>query len=195
MIRFEVTTSGDPAVLKRIQDGLSNRARLHARIADAAENFSKDYVQKLHSRDEEHETANRLGAKRTGEFLRISKAIESESNESAAVLRFPRASRIRAAFGGYTVRPVKVKYLTIPAHRLTYGMRAREFDNLEFRFLGRHKALVFSSGPETGKVAYWLTKERTIKEDRGLLPFPQYPKLASRVAVAYVQELTQGGAA
>lgn len=194
MITISVTAKGNALQLQRIREGLANRAPLHARIAANTEEFTKTYVRALHSRQEEHRTATRLGATPTGEFIRAAKGISSVSDASGATLRFPRASRLRAAFGEYTVRPKNgPKWLTIAAHATTYGHRARVFTNLKFQFRGqRHAALVFDDGPYKGKVAYWLVKETTIKEDRGLVPFDELPIVAMRVAQAYVKSLKDG---
>ncbi len=193
---IEIDIKGDAAVVQRIRAGLVNRRPLHARLAVTTEKFTKDYVAALHDRPQEHRTANRLGAKPTGEFIRASRLIGSASDDAGVTLRFPRASRLRAAFGTYTVRPRNVKYLTIPAHALAYGMRARELDGLKFRMFGhRAKALVFGEGPFKGKVAYWLVKEATINEDRGLLPFEQLPAVIRGVAMAYIAELRKGALA
>jgi hypothetical protein len=184
VIRIQVAVEGTD-VLRRLAGGLSNRAPLHARIAVTTRNFVQDHVRGL----DQHRTANRLGAQPTGHLATAAKGIESESDERAATLKIPRASRLRAAFGTYTIRPKNgKKYLTIPDNARTYGKRVAEIrEPLHFRMVGgRHKALCFKDGT----VAFWLREQVTIKEDRTLLPFAQLPRLCRRVAVAYIEEIT-----
>lgn len=188
MISIKISGAGAIIKLGRIQEGLKRRAGLHARMAGTGAEFTRQYVSKLHENSAEHETANKLGATPTGHFLKISGAIEGQSDETSVSILVPRASRLRAAFGSYVVTPKNVKWLTIPADARAYGKRAREFPPgaLECRWMGRGLALVFVSD---GKVAYWLVKKASIKEDRTLLPFTKYPELMARVANAYVLEL------
>jgi hypothetical protein len=188
MIRIQVAVEGTD-MMRRLAGGLRQRGPLHARIAVETRNYVRDYVQRLDSRPEEHRTANRLGATPTNHLATAAKGIESESDERAAILKVPRASRLRAAFGTYTIRPKNgKKYLTIPDNARTYGKRVAEIrEPLHFRMVGgRHKALCFKDGT----VAYWLREQVTIKEDRTLLPFAQLPRLCRRVAVAYIEEIT-----
>jgi len=190
MIQIQVAVKGT-AVMQRLAGGLDNRAPLHARVAVNALDHVQKYVRGLNR----HRTATRLGAAPTNHLHNQAKRIESRSDDLAATLLFPRASRLRAAFGTYTVRPKNGrKYLTIPAHRLTYGKRVSDVEEpLFFKMVGgRFKALCFQKGNLAGTVAYWLREEVTIKEDRTLVPFAELPEVTRRVAVAYIDELISG---
>jgi len=193
VIQIQVAVTGNEVMkqLQRLRNGLADRRQLHARVAVNLEAYVVDHVRGLN----QHRTANRLGASPTNHLEKSSKLINSDSDQQGAVLRFPRASRLRAAFGTYKVRPRSgKKYLTIPAHRLTYGKRVSDIQEpLFFKMVGgRHKALCFQKGAGlAGTVAFWLREEVTIKEDRTLIPFSRLPELTRRVAVAYVEELIE----
>lgn len=192
MITIEVKVGGVTDLMQRILAGLEDRTVLHARMASKTELLAVDYVSKL----DRHATARELGAKPSDHLAKAAKGIESVSDNDGATLRFPRASRLRAAFGDFTIRPKNgSKYLTIPASAKTYGKRVGEIQEpLHFQMIKeRYKALCFKDGT----VAYWLRAEVTIKEDRSLLPFDQIKALAQRIARDYIHELANqdGGAA
>lgn len=195
-VTLKITAEGDAAGLRKFRQGMSGGGlvEVHGRIAKKLKEFVSVHV----AANDDHATATRLGATPTGHMAKLAKRIEAGSDATHAVLRIPRKSRLRAAFGGFTITPGNgKKYLTIPAHKMTYGKRVAQFPEGTFapRLLGRYMALVFRAGPEKGRVAYWLKASVVVKEDRTLLPFEEIPQVAQRVASAYIAELTQGGPA
>lgn len=191
-IDVRVTDGG----LRNLRRGLSGSELkgLHGRIAKDLKTLVVNHV----ATDDSHVSANRLGARPTGHMEKAAKRIEAVGEDARAVIKIPRKSRLRAAFGDYTLTPKAGKtYLTIPAHPLTYGRSVRSFPEETFKFaiLRAHRhfpVLLFRKG---GEVAYWLRKNVEIKEDRTLLPFDEIPVAAARVASEYVRELCQGGVA
>ncbi len=182
--------------LLRFRKGLGDpaeRQEAHARIAKASLEFTKRFVEA----DASHATAARLGATPTGHAARTAKKIEAEGTPEAAILKIPRKSRLRAAFGDFEIRPGSGKtYLCLPAHAATYGKMPSSFpkDAFKFAILHAHRifpVLLFASGPEQGNVAFWLRRSVKIKENRALLPWDQLPVLAARVAGKYLTELAQ----
>lgn len=195
MINLQITVSDLAApALQRLRTGLANRGSLHARMAGDAERFVKDRGA-VTSRTE-HRSAEKLGARPTNHLYKAYQAIESDSNADAAILRIPRASRLRAAFGDYVLRPGSgKKYLTIPVHRDAYGKRAGEFSNLFFVRVGPRMTPALARPVSTGEgleIMYFLTKSSRIREDRGLIPFDDLTEEAMDSARAFVDELIGG---
>ena len=193
---IDVTISGGRKGLKRFRSGIADPAGLfevHTRIAAEVKDYTSLYV----ASDEDHSTANRLGAEPTGHMAQMARRIEAEGDETRAVLKIPRKSRLRAAFGAFTITPNGgKKWLAIPAHRETYGIRAALYTkaNLYFKIVGgRFPALCFKDGEFKGFVAYWLRRAVNVKEDRTLLPWDELPEIASRVVYEYCQELMEEG--
>lgn len=197
-VRMEVTLSGSAAGLARFRRGVGDTAGLkevHARIARAAKDFTAAYV----AADDSHATADKLGAKPTGHMAKASRRIEGEGEVYRAVLKIPRKTRLRAAFGGFQIRPLAPrKWLAKSCHRLTYGVRPALCPYpLDFKMIaGRFPALVFadtvSPADLIGTAAYWLMRETSVKEDRSLLPWEDLPEVSARVAGEYISELTKG---
>jgi hypothetical protein len=161
-LRIDLKVEGlAPEDLAMLKATLQNPAPLHAKIAGDAETFIKKAGPGIASQN--HRSANRLGATPTGHLDDAYQAIEGSSTAAAAVLTIPRASRLRAAFGAYAVRPTKSKYLTIPVHKDAYGKRAREIDDLFPLRVGPRKTLVLarrdeSAGPSENQ--RFLTRAR-----------------------------------
>lgn len=192
MIQIEVRAAGSGAAVRRLVARLEDRRGMHERIAVEAEKFTKKFVSEL----PDHATATRLGAKPTGHLARTARAIESDATERTARVRVPRASRLRAAFGTYVVRPGPgKKYLTIPQAAEAYGRRAKEIEGLVPMRVGPMRQLVLAKKREGGEgmtVFYRLVTEATIPEDRSLLPLDQLPEVARRVAAAYLRGMMPG---
>ncbi len=187
MIQIEVRAAGSAVAVRRLVERLEDRRGMHSRIAVEAEKFTKKFVSAL----PDHATAQRLGAKPTGHLARAARGIESDATEQTARVRVPRASRLRAAFGTYVVRPGPgKKYLTIAQAAESYGRRAREIEGLVPMRVGPMRQLVLARKSEGGEgltVLYRLVTEATIPEDRSLLPLDQLPEVARRVAAAYLR--------
>jgi hypothetical protein len=189
-IDIQIANTATPE-LQAIAGRLANPAAIHAAIAGSSERFLKKFG--AARAKEEHRTATRLGAKPTGHLVDAYNRIESGSDTTAARLFIPAASRLRAAFGTYTVRPTEGrKWLTIPITAEAYGKRAREIDGLAFIFNQETTTalLIKRNGDGTYKPYYLLVKQVTIPEDAGLIPFDDLAQNAADAAELY---LIQGG--
>lgn len=209
-IRLDLQMDGlSPEELRALSETLADPAELHAQIAGDAEAFMKAVGPGIAAGN--HRTAQRLGANPTGHLAAAYQAIESESDATGAALLIPRASRLRAAFGPYTLQPKSSKYLTIPTHRESYGRRARELDDL-FVIARPGKGLVLArrddDGPDANsrfllranpgkrrsargrdagiEVMYLLVTDAEIPEDPNLIPFEELANEAQRSAAEYI---------
>lgn len=196
-VRVQIDDQATAPMLMRLTSGLRNRGALHARIAVEAQRFLKDAGVRISKN--QHRTAEMLGAKPTRHLEKAYAAIESESSEAAAVIRVPRASRLRAAFGDYVVRPGSGKrYLTIPVHKDAYGRRAGEFPDLFFVRVGPRQTPALARKVSTGEgmeVMFFLTKAAKIRHAPELIPFDLLGQQAADAVEAYVDSLLGGGEA
>ncbi|MCU0782277.1 MAG: hypothetical protein MUF04_14425 [Akkermansiaceae bacterium] len=194
MITLTVTTTG-PDVAASAAEKLRNPAGLHARMAGAMERFLKDFGRETSKT--EHNTASRLGARPTGHLGAAYEAVESSSSAQAASLWVPGASRLRAAFGPYTVRPGEGrKYLTIPVAREAYGKRAGEIEGLVPMRVGPKKTPILGMPHGGGRMTtyYLLVAQADIPEDAGLIPFEDLYAAGAAAAEKYLLE-EEGGTA
>lgn len=186
----EIDVTGlDDAGLGRISAALTNRAPLNRKIARDAERFTKEFGAR--KSQTEHRTASALGARATGHLAQAYQGIQSQSDASEARLLVPRASRLRAAFGSYVLKPTNSKYLTIPVSRLSYGRRAGEFDDLTFLRVGPRKTAILARKDADGNLEtmYLLTTSVNVKEDASLLPFPEIADGAAISVEEYFDDL------
>lgn len=185
-LRLELTMDGlGPEEFASLRETLADPAPLHAQIAGDAERFVKTIGPKIASR--QHRTAWSLGATPTNHLADAYQAVEGQSSASAAVLVVPRNSRLRAAFGPYTLTPKSSKYLTIPTAPETYGRRAREFDDLFPVRVGPRKTLVLARDTGSGlQTMYLLTDRADIPEDKTLLPFEELAEAARDSAEEFI---------
>lgn len=181
--------------MQRIRNGLADRRQLHATMAVAAQQFTRDYL----AANGSHATADRLKATPTGFRARIAQRIEADSNASEAIVRIPRNTGLGRAFAAIVLVPKAGKtYLTIPASAETYGKAVRDFPSETFKFAifqGAKPcpALLWAEdggSHKKGDVGYWLRRKVFQKQDRTLLPSDSaYLELGRRQAVAYVTQL------
>lgn len=192
---LEIKIEQNADLLQALRSGLANRMELHRAIAGDAEILYQRYVSSLNR----HKTAKQLKANPTEHLAKAAKRIEGAGAEDAAYVRIPRATGLGRAFRDLDITPkAGKKYLTIPAHRTTYGKRAGEIPHsMTFAIVGgRHRAMVFTSGPDKGTVAYWLRTAVSIKKDRTLLPSDEATlAVATRSAKSYIATVMKGGAA
>jgi hypothetical protein len=191
MINLTVTTTG-PDQAATAAARLASPAGLHARMAGAAEKFLKAFGAK--TSQTEHNTANRLGARPTGHLEDAYSRVESSSNEAAASLWIPGASRLRAAFGAYTITPSGGRqYLTIPVAAEAYGKRASEVTGLVFMRVGPKKTPILARPEDGDRITtfYLLAKQANIPEDTGLIPFDDLFAEAADAAELYLLEESQ----
>lgn len=203
MIETVITFSGSTATLQRLIRGLKDKSGLNARVAVDVLALTQTYVAGI----PDHKTANRLGAAPTNHLEKVSTQIESDSNKDQATIKIPKASRLAAAFGPYTVVPKKTDgFLTIPASAESYGRRARTFTGLKvMRVNPKTKELdpagmlalvrpTIEMQPHTPmNVLYLLARKVKIEEDRSLLPFDEMRVQAADSAAGYFTDLAKEG--
>lgn len=195
MIQISVKADADAsgAMLLRMASGLKNRGALHARLAVGGEAFLKEAGLRISKNN--HQTAEMLGAKPTRHLEKAYQSIESGSSDAAAVIRIPRASRLRAAFGDYVVRPGSgKKFLTIPVHKDAYGRRAREFDDLFFATVGPRMTPVLARKSSSGgmETMYLLTKAAKIKHAPDLIPWDLLEDELRELVEEHLDDLMKG---
>lgn len=176
--------------LQALRTRLADSGPIHAAMASAAETFVKDFGAK----NQEHRSASRLGASPTNHLFKAYRDIESQSDASSARLLVPRATRLRAAFGGYTVRPGNGrKYLTIPVAAAAYGKRAGEIPDLQFMRVGPKKTPILARPDGNGRITtfYLLAKQAVIPADEGLIPFDDMTAQAADAAELFILTGTQ----
>lgn len=203
--------------LRAVQAGLKERKAMHDRIAGDAEDFiRREAGPSIASNNKNHQSAMALGAPTTGHLHDAFQQIEFLATADACFLLVPGSSRLRAAFGEYTITPGEGKtYLTIPVARDSYGKRAGEFgDELFFALVGPKRQPVLARRQERvdsgsiqnrspkGKrydnskpleVLYILTRKSRIKEDRSLFPFEELERTALQSTSDYLNELLKEG--
>lgn len=168
-ITIDVSGAADEA-LQGLRTRIADSGTLHAVVASTSEPFVKDFG----ARNQEHRSASRLGARPTGHLYKAYQDIEGQSDASSARLLVPRASRLRAAFGGYTVRPgAGRKYLPIPVAAEAYGKRPGEVPGLVPMRVGAKKTPILARPDGNGRITtfFFLAKKADIPADEGLIPF------------------------
>jgi hypothetical protein len=195
MIPLKVTANIDglaetAEAVQRLRHAVADRRQIHARLAL----FGKEKLRVDIAGIQSHRTANRLGASPTEHLAKQARKIEAQSDATEAVILLPRAGRLRAAYGTYTIKPgAGKKFLAIPANAKTYGKRPGEIqETLKFvpfgGAAGRFKALVFPDG----EIAYWLKASITMEEDKTLIPFDILARDLAEEAVDYIDEIVNG---
>jgi hypothetical protein len=109
--------------LERAAQILGNRRRLNRAMAEGALPVVQNHFRSLSATNR-----NPYGA-RPRFWNRMLSSTKADSTESAAILRMP--AEVGFRYRGGTLRPVKAKYLTIPARSESYGKSARDFNDLE----------------------------------------------------------------
>lgn len=196
--------------LADLREGLQDKAAMNLRIATESEKWIKSPEVAGRISAEQHRTANKLGAAPTGHLEDAYQAIDAVSDADSARLLIPSHSRLRAAFGGYTIKPTKKKFLTIPIAAEAYGKRAGEFDDL-FVMSRPGKALMLArrdkGDSQRGfmrartyqnrrnrdrdaniKPLYLLLPSADIKGDETLIPFKKLEEVAVTAALDYIDD-------
>jgi len=189
VVKVDLSAKVTGAGIQRAITALRDRRALHAEMAREAVALTQDY---LLSRTN-HATAERLGAKPTGFYSRISKTVRGDATADAARIRMPRTTGLGRAFHSVVIRPGPGKmFLTIPACARTYGKTAGDFaGQLAFvqKIDKRTPMLVFK---DTGEVAFWLRRLVKQEQNRALLPSDRaYADHVSGVAEIYLSDLLE----
>jgi hypothetical protein len=190
---------------QRVAFALNDKTDLYAVLAAAGELFCKKHVKNL----SRHKTAARLQAQPTQHLQTVSTGIEGESDNNGASISIPRASRLRAAFGPYTVRPTGNRtYVSIPMAAATYGKSAGEYKGPTalIRCKGGNGYLIVEGEEQhtkSGKsrmvpvqpvsLLFALKLKVEIPEDRTLLPFDTLPNELGDRAGAYLYDIAKKG--
>ncbi len=148
-----------------------------------------------------HDTADRLGARRTGHLEDAAQSVAHTVDDDGASVSIS-SPGIRRAAGSYEIRPRQARALTIPVHRLAYGHRVAELRarGIEIfrpvapggrRGSGPHRDYLATVGSDGRlEVLYLLRQSVTIPQDRTLLPSDDaLSDAATRGARAVMQAL------
>ena len=175
------------ASLRRLWTVTTNCAEMHAAMAGATEIYLKKFG--AETSQTKHRTAERLGATPTGHLADAYSEIESGSDGAAMRLFIPGASRLRAAFGSYTVTPGSgKKYLTIPVAAEAYGKRARQIDGLQFMVVGPNRTPILAKSSGDRLTTYYLlVKSAMIPADPSLIHFDVLAEEAVDAAEEYLE--------
>lgn len=188
-LTLQINVSGSaPAKAAKLRGIMLDRAEMNASIGRDVLLLVQKHGAKVSA--VEHRSAESLGATPTRHLEKAYQAIQPVSDSTTATLLIPRASRLRAAFGTYTIRPTKPGgMLTIPVAAEAYGHRAKEFDLFPI-VVGPLKTPILCRKDGSGNLTtmYLLVPEATIPEDRGLLPFDEIPAQAIRSIEAFMDD-------
>lgn len=178
-ITVKISTPQLDAVIERL--GPSERSELHREIAAEVSETVRD-----HLRDyalSHHDTANRLGARPTGNLEDA--RVDASSGPDGATITVA-AFGIRRALGPIEIRPKNKQALTIPVAAIAYGhsvadLKAKGID--VFRPKGKNY-LAYRENPKSqfSTVIYILAKRATLKHEPDLLP--RQEELAANAAEA-----------
>lgn len=178
-ISVKISTPQLDAVIERLGPG--ERSELHREIAAEVSETVRD-----HLRDyalSHHDTANRLGARPTGNLEDA--RVDASSGPDGATITVA-AFGIRRALGPIEIRPKNKQALTIPVAAIAYGhsvadLKAKGID--VFRPKGKHY-LAYRENPKSqfSTVIYILAKRATLKHEPDLLP--RQEELAANAAEA-----------
>lgn len=179
-ISVKISTPQLDAVIERLGPG--ERSELHREIAAEVSETVRD-----HLRDyalSHHDTANRLGARPTGNLEDA--RVDASSGPDGATVTVA-ALGIRRALGPLEIRPRNKQALTIPVAAIAYG---RSVDYLRthgidvFRPKGKNYLAMSDGKGKDAKLVplYVLAKRATLKHEPDLLP--RQEELAANAAEA-----------
>jgi hypothetical protein len=181
------------AGLRAIMDKLQDRAGLHRALAGRVADLMQEHII-FKAAPSRHTTALRLGANVTHYLTIAGRSITNEGTANEGLVTITQNGSIFARVGGpVNVRPREKKWLTIPNVAEAYGKKAEEIPGLRLAWIGIRR-MVLVQGPKYAKKAdgkrrtkeeataykaelkkqtriiFWLKKQVTLPEDRGLLP-------------------------
>lgn len=157
---FKVTITPDPvADLDEIVQAHGGPVVYQA-IGAAVFDVAQDH---LAMRDRE---PNKTGFPKQHFWERVSRGTRQESDATSATIVFPYPMRAKVA--GAEIKPVRGKYLTIPAIAAAYGKRAGEFD-LRFAIVDGIGPALVTKDPEA-VVVFRLVRRAVLPPDPEALP-------------------------
>lgn len=178
MIATRVIDSATPSL-----QALLRQVRGPAGLKVAARGLSN--VARDHFDDLDRTRTNRLGGRRTHFWRAVRRSVQAPAVRGSVGVVGINHVGIRQRIDGGVIRPVKGKYLTIPARARAYGRTAREFDatfeivdgrpalveNLVSRVrVSKKTGKVLGTTTEGGDVLFWLVRKVTQKPDPNALP-------------------------
>jgi hypothetical protein len=183
MIAIQVNDQATPALRNLLrQAGGATGLKVAAR---GVANVLRDHFDERDRTD-----SNKLGGKRTHFWRAVRRSVQTPIvRGSTGVVGINHVGIGQKVRGG-TIKPVRAKFLTIPADPRAYGKRAGEFNNLSFGIVDGRPALVESEqtdfklgrrrkdgsrkitvlGTRGGGVIYWLVKKVHQNADPRALP-------------------------
>lgn len=147
-----------------------------------------------------HASADRLGAKHTKHMERAARDMSHEANADRGLIHLSMAG-IGRAFHDVTIRPVNVRWLTIPVARDSYGKRARDFEGrgiFVFRSKNGNMFLARTKGRRKNRrlePLFLLKKEVHQKQDATMLPRESEIRRTGRTAIRQELERQTWGSA
>lgn len=152
-----------------------------------------------------HSSAERLGAEPTGHLEDAAASVAHSVDDAGAAVSIS-SPGIRRAAGGYEIRPVRAKALTIPVHRIAYGRRAGEIRARGIQLFrplakggkrgqGPHRDFLAATLESGFAVLYLLRESVTIPQDRTLLPSDEDLSAAASSGARAVMQTLIGGPA
>jgi hypothetical protein len=149
--------------------GTAGRHLLYSAAANAVAILVRGHLAKLGSW--KHMSAERLGAQPTGILGSAATRTTSNATSEYGEVVIPTPA-VRRAFHDVEIRPRSWEFLTIPAAREAYGMRAGVLASLGWKIYrpGKAKVLMGKLGDDEPKVLYYLKESVRQRQDRSLLP-------------------------
>lgn len=149
--------------------GSTGRHLLYSAAANAVAIVVRKHLSRLGSW--KHMSAERLGAQPTGILGRAATRTTSNATNERGEVVIPTPA-VRRAFHDVEIRPRSWDFLTIPASREAYGMRAGVLASLGWQLYrpGKAKILMGRLGTDEPKVLYYLAQSVHQRQDRSLLP-------------------------
>ena len=149
--------------------GSAGRHLLYSAAANAVAILVRGHLSRLGTW--KHMSAERLGAQPTGILGKAATRTTSNATSERGEVVIPTPA-VRRAFHDVEIRPKSWDFLTIPAAREAYGMRAGVLASLGWQLFrpGKAKILMGRLGSDEPKVLYYLATSVHQRQDRSLLP-------------------------
>jgi hypothetical protein len=149
--------------------GTAGRHLLYSAAANAVAILVRRHLSRLGTW--KHMSAEKLGAQPTGILGRAATRTTSNATSEYGEVVIPTPA-VRRAFHDVEIRPRSWDFLTIPASREAYGMRAGVLASLGWQLYrpGKAKILMGKLGDDAPKVLYYLKESVHQRQDRSLLP-------------------------
>ena len=181
MATIDINDNATPAIKELIAK--AKPERLNQVVGRAGVNCTRN---RLRAWNDTH--PNQLGGKRTNFGAAAARSTSFEVRADGPVIGIGKVG-VRQRFQGGFIRPVKAKYISVPACAEAHGKTPREFSNLRFGFaenkwgnlmpallkaeatlIKKRKKGYAPTGSVGGEVMFWLTKRVYQPADPSILP-------------------------